>query len=795
MASHPQGGAGQAAYVNRLIDSSSPYLLQHAHNPVNWYPWGEEALELARAQNKPIFLSVGYSTCYWCHVMEREVFENPQIAALMNELFVNVKVDREQRPDLDEIYMTATQLMTRGGGWPNSLFLTPELKPFYAGTYFGATEQHGRPGFPTLIQSIAEAWRTRQPELLAMAERVTLAVRDSVSGDAGMLVGTALTAAVPDLAVAQIAQRYDAQWGGFGGAPKFPQDFYFEFLLDVQQRTRAQPTLDMAVHSLQMMAAGGIHDHVGGGFHRYSTDAQWLVPHFEKMLYNQAQLARAYVRAYEATGDQTLASTARDTLAYVSELMTGPDGQFYSALDAETDAVEGAYYAWSRAEVETILSREQLPLFDQIFDLGAIPIFPGHKHPSGEVLFMRRPLAELAVALHQPLADLQSKVREILSVLKSHRDGRALPRLDDKVIASWSGMMIGAYARAGAALADNAYLAAAQRGADFVLTRMRDDRGHLWRIWRGGVAEQPAFLEDYAFVIQGLLALHEATNDARWLTSAVELTVVCDTLLWDSSSGGYFFARASPDLIARIKSISDGAIPSGNSVMLHNLLALWQRTGDSNWKQRLESMLQVFGGALAAAPTAQVHMVHALEKWLRTKDAAIAASAAVAGAAARSGAAAAGSASPERVIASVLALPASVRRGEEFVVHVDLAIAPTWHINANPASDAQLIPTVVDLRCVTAPAAATDAKPAAPLMTVASIAYPSGHDFKASEAAAAIKVLSGNARISIIARLSGEAAVGSSLPLRVYLQYQPCDDNRCLAPVERILELSLEIVE
>ncbi|MCI0631253.1 MAG: DUF255 domain-containing protein [Phycisphaerales bacterium] len=788
--------------ANRLINTTSPYLLQHAYNPVDWYPWGDEALARAKAENKPIFLSVSYSTCYWCHVMEREVFENPEIAALMNELFINIKVDREQRPDLDEIYMTATQLMTQHGGWPNSVFLTPDLKPFYAGTYFGPTDQAGRPGFPTLIRSLADAWQNRSAEVLAAADRAAASIRQVVSEraarDGGAPPGgAALTTAVADRAVSQIAARYDARLGGFGGAPKFPQDFYYEFLIDVHERTGEQHTLDMALHSLRMMAAGGIHDHVGGGFHRYSTDAQWRVPHFEKMLYNQAQLVRGYVRAHEATGEQAFADSARDTLAYVADLMTGPDGQFYSALDAETDAAEGAYYVWERSEIQRILSSEQLAVFDSVFALGPVPTFPGHKHPEGGVLYMRKPLTELAHERSTPYDELRAKVDEMVRALERHRDQRKLPHLDDKVIAGWNGMMIGAYALAGAALKDSAYLASAQRAAEFVLTHMRDEQGRLWRIWRKGVAEQPAFQEDYAFCVQGLLVLHDATSDPRWLDSAVELARIADQFFWDSASGpgggagggGYFFAQESPDLIARIKSVSDGAIPSGNSAMLHNLVSLWQETGDTHWKRRTEEMLQTFGGALASAPGAQIHMVHALERWLRLGQATSPATAAspritlpdvrdaVSNAPRSDGSA--------YVTALITTEPTRVRPGGTFQVHVDLTIAKGWHINANPASDSALVPTLADLR-----GSAGDS-----LVEVVSVAYPDGHDLKASYADGPIKVLSDRVRITITARLAESVTVGSIVPLSVFIQYQACDDARCLPPVEQISEVKAQVIE
>jgi len=769
-------------YTNRLIDSTSPYLLQHAHNPVDWYPWGEEAIQRAKRENKPIFLSVGYSTCYWCHVMEREVFEDPDIAALMNDLFINIKVDREQRPDIDEVYMTATRLMTRRGGWPNSVFLTPDLKPFFAGTYFGPTDQAGRPGFPRLIRAIADAWANDREQVIATADRAADAIRRALSQAAPGTDAAQLTTAIPDQLVAQLRSRYDAQHGGFGGAPKFPQDFYYEFLFDVHDRTGEQPTRNMALHTLRMMAAGGIYDHVGGGFHRYSTDAQWRVPHFEKMLYNQAQLTVAYIRAYETTGDPAFADVVRGTLRYVDEMMTGPDGQFYSALDAETDAVEGAYYVWNRSGIRNILDSEEMEFFDEIFALGDVPEFPGHKHPDGGVLYMRKPITDLADDLGRPYQEIRRNLDALLRKLKNVRDKRKLPRLDDKVIVAWNGLMIRAYAEAGEALDEPSYIESAEQAARFILDHLRDPDGRLLRIWRDGDVVQPAFHEDYAFLIRGLLALHHATGDAAWLDHAVELARSADEKFWDSEDGGYYFTQESRYLIARSKSVSDGAIPSGNSVMLHNLVELRRATGDEFWEQRVKQMLQSFSGSLSGAPMGLVHMVHGLERWLKLRK--LDANRMPADITlpdiddpSRTFAPLGGD---EEVATSVSVDPARVRPGSVFLVHVDLAIAEGWHINANPASGPQLIPTLVGLR--------GDAP-----VEVRSVEYPEAQRLDASYADKPLAVFAGRNRITMTARLKESAAVGERLTLNVLLQYQACDDSRCLPPTERINQVEIAV--
>ena len=487
------------AHTNRLANSTSPYLLQHAHNPVDWYPWGPEALERAKKEDKPIFLSVGYSTCYWCHVMEREVFENEAIAALMNERFICIKVDREERPDLDEIYMMATQLMTQHGGWPNSVFLTPDLKPFFAGTYFGPTDQPGRPGFRTLVTQLGQAWTTQRDEINEVSGRAADAIRNVLGERLAAIPKATLDAALVDSAVQEIAASYDPRDGGFGLAPKFPSDFYYSFLLDVHARRASagdqdEATLAMVTGTLDAMAAGGIHDHVGGGFHRYATDGQWKVPHFEKMLYNQAHLAVAYLDAYAATGEARHADAARGIFRFVGEVFTGPQGQFYSALDAETDAVEGAYYVWTREEITRVLGDKDAAAFLSAFELADVPIFPGHKHPEGGTL-VRKARGQ---ANTPEIAAMLAKLAEV-------RKARKLPRLDDKAIASWNGMMIDAYARGAEVLKDDAYRAAAAKAAEFVLTFMRTPDGRLVRSIRLAdekkamlTAPQEGFLEDYA---------------------------------------------------------------------------------------------------------------------------------------------------------------------------------------------------------------------------------------------------------------------------------------------------------
>mgnify|MGYP001305520336 FL=1 len=789
-------------HTNRLANSSSPYLLQHAHNPVDWYPWGPEALERARKEDRPIFLSVGYSTCYWCHVMEREVFENEAIAALMNERFVCIKVDREERPDLDEIYMAATQMMTGGGGWPNSLFLTPDLKPFFAGTYFGATDQNGRPGFGSVVTQLGEAWKNQRDKVNEVSGRVAEANKGALGERPGPLPNGALDPALVDKAVEQIAASYDPTNGGFGLAPKFPSDFYYSFLLDVHaQRVAAGikdgATLAMVTRTLDAMAAGGIHDHVGGGFHRYSTDGQWRVPHFEKMLYNQANLAVAYLDAYAATGVRRYADTARDTFRFVKEIFTGPDGRFYSALDAETDAVEGAYYTWTREEITSVLGDKDATAFLGAFELAEVPIFPGHKHPEGGTL-VRKSRGE---------ADTPA-ITAMLGKLAAVRKARKLPRLDDKAIAAWNGMMIDAYARGAEVLKDDACRMAAAKAATFVLEHMRTPDGRLLRSVRLGVgAKAPAsaqggFLEDYAFVIHGLLALHRvepnAERRAKWLENAESFQAKADELFWDKTNGGYFFATPQPDLIARGKDIGDNATPGGNSVMAHNLIELATATGADGaaYRAKAGQLLVAFSGTMAQAPRGSIHMVHALDRFLAMPAvSAIAPEAASAPAVEikappTPSAAATISDSSAHVKIETSVEPRSAAPGDTVTITATFGIDNGWHINANPAPADFLIATVVDVRPIASPGTAVG-----PKIGVVEVAYPTPSTLTiAGIGADSINVYRGLARVAATFRLPMDAVPGTTIPLRVLAKFQACSDaGVCLAPAEWTAEASIAV--
>jgi len=778
---------GSWKYTNRLVDSTSPYLLQHAHNPVDWRPWDQQALDLAKAQDKPIFLSVGYSTCYWCHVMEREVFSDPEIAALMNEHFINIKVDREQRPDIDEVYMTATQLMTRSGGWPNSVFLTPDLKPFFAGTYFGPEDRFGRPGFPSVIEQLSDAWRNRRQEVLAVADRTADAIRRVLAGEApNQGEPPPLDHTLPDAAVASLSQRYDERFGGFGLAPKFPQGFAFPLLFDVHERTGEPRHRDMALRTLRMMAAGGIRDHVGGGFHRYSTDERWAVPHFEKMLYNQAQLARAYVEAHTVAGDPAFERAAHDIFRFVNEVMTSPDGAFYSALDAETDAVEGAMYAWSREQIEGTLTPELLSSFDAVFDIAEIPHIPGHKHPGGGAIVMRAPLRELAESQRVDRADLRRRADDVLAALREARAERPMPRLDDKVIAGWNGLMIDACAFAGETLDTPEYTRRARRAATFILDRMLQDDGRLMRIWRAGEVEQEAFIEDYAFVIRGMLSLHRATGEPRWRDAARRLEAAAANRFWDDERGGYYFAQPNENLLARSNRVADGAVPSGNSVMAHNLITLASIDDDPDALERAQRLMRRFAAQAKIAPQATLHLIHAVERLASgegaPKDDAPGERGISIGiplAADNADADGASLDSAQRVKIDAIPPDTPPATGEPFEVRLRIRIDEGWHINAADGLPDGLIPTRIDLR------SERD-------MEVVEIRYPEPITLRAPFADAPIPVYKGQVEIVVTARFTHAPREDAQhTPLRALWRVQACDDARCLRPAEGVALVSV----
>ncbi|MDP6490135.1 MAG: thioredoxin domain-containing protein [Kiritimatiellia bacterium] len=593
-------------HTNRLAGQSSPYLLQHAHNPVNWYPWGDEAFEAAARQNKPVFLSIGYSSCHWCHVMEHESFSKDDVAAILNEHFISIKVDREERPDVDDIYMTAVQLMTRSGGWPLSVFLTPDREPFFGGTYFPPDDRYGRPGFKSLLDNIATAWATRREDIHADAARLTGAVRLAMQSEStrGMTPAPALL----DEAAATLAGSYDEQWGGFGGAPKFPPAGALAFLLRRHSHTDDPAPLAIVEHTLQAMARGGMYDQLGGGFHRYAVDARWLVPHFEKMLYDNALLSRVYTEAWQVTGDPFYRRIATETLDYVLRDMTGPGGGFYSAQDADSEGVEGKFYVWSRDELLALLGDETGALIADFFGVSGKGNFEGHN-----ILHEPVPRAEFAAKRGLTAEALAATISDARAVLLRERARRIPPLTDDKVITAWNGMMIGSMARAGAAFDDPRYIEAAERAAAFITRALtHDDRLH--RSWRGDVIGPDGFLDDYAHMAMAHIDLYEATFDASHLTRSEALLQILQQDFRSGEAPGFVFAPTNrTDLLAASRPMTDGAIPSGNAIAMTAMFRLYRLTGNDSLRERADAMLHAMTPSAGSHPHSSAYALIAME--------------------------------------------------------------------------------------------------------------------------------------------------------------------------------------
>jgi len=597
---------------NRLINESSPYLLQHATNPVDWYPWGREAFEKAKKENKPIFLSIGYSTCHWCHVMEHESFADKEVAALLNRYFVSVKVDREERPDIDSVYMTVTQALTGSGGWPMTVILTPDKEPFFAGTYFPKSARWGRPGLMDLLPKVAQLWENDRDKVLASARQITETLVRITSPSPGEPPGPE----IPVEAQKELEQQYDAQQGGFGTAPKFPTPHKLSFLLRRYYHSGDSQLLAMVETTLTRMRLGGIFDHVGFGFHRYSTDANWRLPHFEKMLYDQALLAMVYAEAYQVTGKPVYARTVREILAYVLRDMTSAEGGFYSAEDADSEGVEGKFYLWSTAEIEGILGSKEAAWFKQLFNLqpqGNFEDQTGHA-AKGNIFYLQKPLSASAADMGLSEEELNERLEAGRQKLFTYREKRIHPFKDDKILTDWNGLMIAALAKAAVALNEPAYSNAATKATDFILRKLRDDRGRLLKRYRNGKAGLDAHLNDYAFMVWGLLELYEATFDTDHLKEAIRLNDLMLLYFWDQNNGGlYLTADDSEKLLVRNKEHYDGAIPAGNSVATLNLLRLSHITGNRSYAARSEAIAKAFSAPVARVPAGHAQLMIALE--------------------------------------------------------------------------------------------------------------------------------------------------------------------------------------
>ncbi len=589
------GIEAKAKHTNRLVNESSPYLLQHAQNPVDWYPWSDEAFEKARREDKPVFLSVGYSSCHWCHVMERESFENEQIAEILNKHFVSIKVDREERPDVDAIYMQAVQMMTGGGGWPMSVWMTADGKPFYGGTYFPPTDSFGRPGFSNILLTIVNAWHNQRRDLLLSADKISNILKNESSrkSDADISIDPMIKAQD------QLFISYDKTYGGFGSAPKFPQPTNLLLLLRHWYRTGDTKSLEMVTGTLDAMAVGGIYDHLGGGFSRYSTDKYWLVPHFEKMLYDQALLTRAYIETYQITGEEKYAKIVREVFDYVLRDMTDEKGGFYSAEDADSEGEEGKFYVWIEEEIDKILGKDA-EVFSKHYGVTKAGNF---EH--GTNILNRKNLEE-------PKADIQKVLNRAKNKLFKHRAKRIRPNLDDKVITAWNGLMISSMAYGGAVMREKKYIDAAEKAAAFLLNDLRSN-GKLRRFYRKGKTVGDGFLEDYSFMILGLLDLYEATYNAKWLTEAVELSDTMIENFSDPNGGFYQTSKEGEKLIYRHKGAYDGAVPSGNSIAAIALLKLGSLTTDRKFSVVGESAIKAYAQQMSGSPLSLTAMLMAVD--------------------------------------------------------------------------------------------------------------------------------------------------------------------------------------
>lgn len=815
---------------NRLARESSPYLRSHASNPVDWYPWGPEALQKAMAENKPIFLSVGYSTCFWCHVMERQVFENEEIAAYMNEHFINIKVDREERPDIDDVYMTALQVYfqlaksSQGGGWPLSIFLTPDAKPIAGGTYFPPEDRPGMIGFPTVLKQIHNAWTTRERDVRNTAEIITREVA-RLTTPARVKEPIPLQQSLIDNVIQVILNQYDPEHGGFDfdasspDGPKFPVPCKLMLLQSQVGRDQTGAVEDPAPkidHTLSAMAAGGLWDHLGGGFHRYSTDRRWHVPHFEKMLYDNAMLAEVYLEAWRRTGREQYRQTAEAIFEFVKRDLTDPNGAFYSALDAETDGVEGLYYVWSKEELEQTFSAANLRIFAAAYGTDSPSPFP-----HGCVLHLPRPLSEVADELRMPVQELTMRLAEMRKQLLARRNARPALLKDDKILTSWNGLMIRAYARAGQLLKRQDYLDAASKAALFLLTEHRDASGGLLRRDAEKPEQQPAFLDDYAFFVSGLLALHEATREEKWLNAAKRLTDEQIGGFWDQEQGGFYYSSTRQEVVlTRLKSGFDSEIPSANGVSVQNLVRLARLKSDDSYREYAQRTLMAFANQMKEHPAQSAAMAMGLQEYLHWYGSP---PVQAAGQGLFSGGLSSPPAFPTRpqsmpstpptspegsntpippgtprteVVPHLIpdpALPAvphvqakgylntsRLVRGRDCRVAIELTMEPGWHINANPARPDFVIPLTI-----TADGSAG--------VELVEIDYPKGINLEVEGIETPLSVYEGTVLVTGTLRIPDGAP--EVLDLRLKLKLQTCNNQTCLPPRQLLLQGRIPVTD
>ncbi|MBN1493224.1 MAG: thioredoxin domain-containing protein [Candidatus Omnitrophica bacterium] len=613
----------EAMDTNRLIDEKSPYLLQHAHNPVQWYPWGEEAFTRAREEDKPIFLSIGYSTCHWCHVMERESFENAEIARLLNENFIAIKVDREERPDIDHIYMNAVQLMTGSGGWPLSVFITADGKPFYGGTYFPPESRFGMPGFADLLQAIMQAWQNERANLITSSTTILEALQNLSISDKDVI--KKLSPEDIQKTYLELRDQFDSEHGGFGTAQKFPMGHSLSFLVRYSDAQKDKVSLALATKTLNAIAAGGIYDHIGGGIHRYASDPAWRIPHFEKMLYDQALIVRAYLEAYQVTRDERYAAVAREIFDYVLRDLRDRRGGFYSAEDADSLVQgaagpeaegEGAFYVWRYDEVADVLNKKERKLFTYLYGVeknGNVEADPQGEFVGENILYQARTLDETADKFNCTREELNIQLANIKNALFKVRAKRPRPHCDDKVLTDWNGLMIASLAYGSRVLADDRYREAAEQCAQFILSEVMLPDGMVFHRWRENEAAIDGFIDDHASLLWGLLELYEATFKATYLDHALKIARVMIARFWDDENGGFFLSSRQGELIVRGKDFRDGALPSGNSVAAYSFIRLARLTGNSEWARYAERIFSVCAHDVALAPSAYTHLIAAYQ--------------------------------------------------------------------------------------------------------------------------------------------------------------------------------------
>ena len=729
---------GRPSFTNRLILEDSPYLVQHAHNPVNWYAWGEEAFQQARKENKPVFLSIGYSTCHWCHVMKRESFEDIGIARYLNEHFIAVKVDRERRPDVDEIYISALMLTQGQGGWPLSSFLTVDGEPFYSGTYYPPGE------FLDVLKQIRAMWETQQDDLTLLAAKIAAAVKNSARSQRSVAgIGPEL---VRD-AVAGILQRYDKQWGGLGNAPKFTNEAALMLLLQHGFRNNRTEPIAAAEHTLAMMARGGVYDQVGGGFHRYSTDSYWRVPHFEKMLYHQANMARVYLMAYRFTGNSLFARIAEQTVQYVLRDMASPSGGFYSAIDAESDGEEGRFYVWTVDEIRQALTGEEVRLAQSVFGISEQGNFNGRN-----ILYLPHTLSETAEILDIDERGLISRLDGIREKLRRERVKRTPPLTDKKILLAWNGMMITSLALSSQLLQRHEYLQAAIQAAGYLWQHQRTGDGALLRINYEGRASSMATQDDYAFFAEGLIALYDVTGERLWLNRAMEVTGTMVDKFWDTGSGGFYLGEDRDTLFVTPKQIRDGDVPSGNSAALHVLAGLSRRAGDWEYQDLANQLVRSFSPALDDRRLTSPWFMGAVDELLHN---------------------AAGN--TEYAARGEVKLTAQTP-GDSRNVKLRLDISPGWHINSFDPGEKNLIPLGINI-------AGEQSR-----WQLARLSYPDPRLKKLSFADAKLALYED--RVDLELELSPPADMDDYHDRRVdiRIRLQACNDEICLAPEDIVLE-------